>query len=105
MQLRYVAHAHSNQQLALDVPLGCVDGRNGLLRFLLIARNLNVHTRTLVVRRQRDLRYVTKRNAGIAQLAFDDDADFFLQRLTYSFPMVLSAPVFRHGIYIPTKNL
>ena len=91
MQLRHVAHAQADQQLALDISLGCVDGLNRLFRFVLIARNLNVNPRAFAVRRQRDLRHIAKRNARIAQLAFDDDADLFLQRLTYSRPMVRPA--------------
>ena len=57
VKLRYMADAHTLKQLALDVPFGRVNGRNGLLRLVIITRNFNVYTRTLVVRRQREMLY------------------------------------------------
>src|SRR6476620_4394036 len=105
VELRHVAHAQANQQFAPDVPLGRVDGRYRLLRFTIIARNLDVYARALAVGREHNLANVAQRNARVTQFPFNDHADLFLQRLTHPLPMVLFAPLLRHGFYIPAKNL
>src|SRR5689334_12119321 len=100
-----MAHAHADQQLTLDIPLGRVDGLYRLLLLALVARDLYVNPRAFSVRRQRDFRYGAQSYPRIAQLAFNDDADLFLQRLAHARPVVRPAPMLRHVIYIPAKNL
>src|ERR1041385_8953604 len=100
-----MTHAQPYQQLAPDISLGRVNGRNSLLLLALVACNLNVNPRAFSVRRQRDFGYSAERNSRITQLTFNNDADFLLQRLTHTRPVVLPAPMLRHVIYIPAKNL
>src|SRR5438270_240745 len=105
MKFRHVAHAQPDQKFALDVSLGGVDGRNRLLGFTIIARDLNVYACALAVGRQHDLSNVAQGYAGVTQLTFNDDADLLLQRLADPRPVVRPAPLLRHWFYFLTKNL
>src|ERR1051326_6590026 len=100
-----MAHAQPHQQLMPDIALGGVDRPDRLLRLMIITSDGNKDLGAFAVRCEHDLCDVTQRYAGVAELAFDDDADFFLERLAYALPMVLPAPLFRHDFYFPIKNL
>src|SRR5882724_219293 len=99
-----MALARPQQELALDVPFGRRDSRNRLFRFMLIAGDLKENAGALAIRRNRDLRDVAQGDPRITQLAFNNYADLFFQRLAYPFPMMLFAPLLRHLFYIPVKN-
>src|SRR5262249_41078943 len=105
VQVRHMPHAQPHQQLMPDVALGRIDGRDCLLSLTVVTRHFNVNTGALAVGRKNNLSNVTKGNTRISELTFNDDADFFLQRLTYALPMMLPAPLFRHGFLHPAKNL
>ena len=75
------------------------------LLLALVARDFYINARAFAVRRQRNFRYSAKRNSRITQLAFNNYADLFLQRLAHPRPVVRPAPMLRHVIYIPAKNL
>src|SRR5579871_5437580 len=100
-----MAHAHADQQLALDISLGRVDGLYRLLLLALVTRNFYINPRAFSVRRQRNFRDGAQSYPRIAQLTFNNYADLFLQRLAHARPVVRPAPMLRHVIYIPAKNL
>src|SRR5438477_1663108 len=92
-----MAHAHAFQQLTAYIALRRFNGFQSLPGFTLVALNADKHARAFAIRRQQDFRHMTERNARVTEFALNDRADLFLQRLAYTFPVILFSALLRHG--------
>jgi hypothetical protein len=97
-EFRHMPNPHALFDLITNVAFGGIDTFQRLLRFLLIAFHVDIYPRAFAIGRKLNLRHIAQRNARVAQLAFQNDANLFFQGLTYAFAAVLPSSLLRHTL-------